>query len=131
MESKIKSMEEEGAGSESQGGSAKGKFSDLSPKELEELTSKSEDELEVAKSKKDFVKCMEIQVISPDWMTKLARAFLGLIPSPFALLLLEASRNASHSDSLYPKPQNLSSHSQRRGGFCLTPAAVIRSPWGE
>lgn len=62
MEAKIRDMEEEKAQAESQGGDATEKFSKMSPKELEDLRSQSEEELEDAKGKKNFVKCMELQV---------------------------------------------------------------------
>lgn len=66
MEDKMMAMEEEKAKAESQEGAegAPGKFSEMSPKELEDLTNKTREELDVAKGKRDFVKCMELQVCS-------------------------------------------------------------------
>lgn len=67
MEEAIATMEDEKARAESQDGQegAGGKFSEMSPKELDDLTTKTREELEAAKAKKDFVKCMELQVCYP------------------------------------------------------------------
>lgn len=57
MEAKIKEMEEE-ADAEVNTGS----FSEMSQKELEDFATKTREELETAKTQKDFAKCIELQV---------------------------------------------------------------------
>lgn len=66
MEEKIVAMEEEKARADSQQGGTgvAGKFSEMSPTELEDLTTKTREELDVAKGKRDFAKCIELQVCS-------------------------------------------------------------------
>lgn len=64
MEERVKAMEEEKATADTQEAGSGGKFSEMSPKEIEELMGKTREELEVAKAKKNFVKCIELQVRS-------------------------------------------------------------------
>lgn len=58
MEEKIKAIEEVVEAEKSQGA-----LKDLSQKELEEKMTTTRDELEEAKSKKEFVKCSDLQVL--------------------------------------------------------------------
>ena len=57
MEAKIKAMEEEADAEVNTG-----KFSEMSQTELEDFATKTREELETAKTQKDFAKCIELQV---------------------------------------------------------------------
>lgn len=60
MEDRIAVMQEEAKAEVSEGGVA-----DMSQKELDDLAAKTTEELEVAKTAKDFPTCMELQVAGP------------------------------------------------------------------